>query len=461
MPRSKSHQRSLLPHDCQLSIRVAFNLKGYSAARYEQRGKNIWYIHPYAGGPSVGSHFRPYELCRAWNTNHGCRARVIFPSFHHLLTTDRGDRSSFRVGPVDYHAVPSPSYHGNGLQRVVQMTAFSTRLFAFGRELVRANPSHRPDVVIASSPHPFCAVASARLARAYGARFVFEIRDIWPLSLTELGEAPPLHPFVLVAGACEKSALRRATLVASVLPRADRYLSDRGFGSKPFVWAPNGLKEDDAAGSQTSQIPATAEVLDVLHTWRAQERLSMIYVGSMGPSNGIRRLVDALGSHRLLPLKDKLGVMLVGSGSERTAVESAQLQTHVPIHWSRGQIPSADVSAVLRHADFAYAGLRDLPNLYRYGVSFNKLPEYMGVGLPVILPCDPCGDAVSEAGAGIVRAALARDDLARMIVALATMPERDRKLMGQRGLKYVAENYSYRKIAAHYLEAFTQTGGRN
>lgn len=418
--------------------------------------ESIWYIHPYAGGPGVGSHFRPYELCRAWNANHDCRARVIFPSFHHLLTADHDKGSSFRVGPVDYHAVPSPRYHGNSLQRVVQMAAFSARLFAFGRELVRANPSARPDAVIASSPHPFCAVTSARLARAFGARFVFEIRDIWPLSLTELGEAPAWHPFVWLAGAFERSALRRADLVASVLPRANKYLFERGFGGKPFVWAPNGLKEDDAAGPHTSLSPAAGEVLEVLHNWRAQKRLSMIYVGSMGPPNGIRRLVEALGSELLLPLKDKLGVMLVGSGSERTTLESARLQTHVPVHWSRGSIPSADVPAVLQQADFAYAGLRDLPKLYRYGVSFNKLPEYMGAGLPVILPCDPCGDAVSEADAGIVRGASGRDDLAGMIAAMASMPEHDRKSMGQRGRDYVTENYSYRKIAARYLKSLTE-----
>jgi len=420
--------------------------------------QSIWYIHPYAGGPGVGSHFRPYELCRAWNANHGCRARVIFPSFHHLLAADCDNGPSFRVGPVDYHTVPSPPYHGNSLRRVVQMAAFSSRLFAFGRALVRANPADRPDVVIASSPHPFCAVASARLARAFGARFVFEIRDIWPLSLTELGEASPWHPFVWLAGAFEKSALRNADFVASVLPRADRYLSDRGFGGKPFVWAPNGLKEDDSAGPHSSQCPATQEVLDVLHSWKAQKRLSMIYVGSMGPPNGVRRLVEALRSDRLLPLKDKLGVMLVGSGSERTALENELLETHVPLRWSQGSIPSAEVSSVLQQADFAYAGLRDLPDLYRYGVSFNKIPEYMGAGLPVILPCDPCGDAVSEAGAGIVHAASGRDGLAGMIAAMVSMPECDRKMMGQRGLEYVAGNYSYRKIAARYLEALTQAG---
>lgn len=423
-------------------------------------GQSIWYIHPYAGGPGVGSHFRPYELCRAWNTDHGCRARVIFPSFHHLLTADREHGRSFRVGPVDYHAVSSPRYHGNSLHRVVQMALFTSRLVAFGRELVRAQAAVRPDVVIASSPHPFCAVASARLARAFGARFVFEIRDIWPLSLTELGEAPPWHPFVLLAGACEKLALRRSDLVASVLPRADEYVRDRGFGGKPFVWVPNGLKEESSE-SQTCQSPATRGVLDVLQTWRGQKRLSLIYVGSMGPPNGIRRLVEALGSDRLLPLKDKLGVMLVGSGSERTTLEGDRLRTHVPLHWSQGPIPSADVSSVLQQADFAYAGLRDLPNLYRYGVSFNKLPEYMGAGLPVILPCDPCGDAVSEAGAGIVQAAARRDDLAGMIAAMASIPEQDREIMGKRGRDYVSENYSYRKIAARYLEAFTEKSGRN
>jgi len=413
---------------------------------------SIWYIHPYAGGPGLGTHHRPYELCRAWNDMPGCRARVIMPSFHHCLTRAGLIELDFEVGAVPFHAVPSPEYSGNGVKRVLQMLHFTARLNVFGRGLLRRFPEARPDVVIASSPHPFCAWGAAQIARNTGAKFVFEIRDLWPLSLIELGEAPAWHPFVRLVSLAERAALRRADIVASVLPRADRYLAERGYQQKPFVWVPNGMKAQKAATSAgISEV--TLEVVAKLKQWKAAGRLRLIYVGSMGSPNGVRRLTEALCSPRLAPLARRIGVMLVGSGPEGESLKSASIQSAVPIEWSRGSIPPADVASVLQYADFAYAGVQHRPNLYRYGVSFNKLPEYMAAGLPVLLPCDPCGDPVSQSGGGFAESAANADELASLIARMAMLPQSELRLMGERGRDFAATNYAYDQLARRYLEA--------
>lgn len=422
----------------------------------DKQGKNIWYVHPYAGGPGLGSHYRPYELCRAWNEDHGCSARVIFPSFHHLLTARELPSSSFRIGPVEYHALPAPRYYGNGIQRVAQMAVFSSRLGYFGRQLVRSQPESRPDYIISSSPHPLCVVAASRLARRFGASLVFEMRDLWPLSLTELGEAPPRHPFVLFLRALEKYAFRQCDLVASVLPRANQYLHEQGFEGKKFVWVPNGLKSSADREAPTGNHPATTAAVSTLLRWKDEGRVCCVYVGSMGASNGLKRLVEALSHPLLAQLRNKLGVLLVGSGAEGEALKKRNPATMVPLSWSPGAVPSSDVRRILQHADFAYAGLLHAPNLYKYGLSLNKLPDYMGAGVPVILPCDPCGDPVSESGGGLVSGVAGSHDLAEMIMAMSSLSQNEREKMGQRGCQYITSNYNYRKIASTYLGAFSE-----
>lgn len=415
---------------------------------------SIWYIHPYAGGPGLGTHHRPYELCRAWNESPECRARVIMPSFHHCLSQDAVYDQEFSVGNVPYHALPVPFYRGNGPQRIWQMFLFAVRLGSFGSALIRNSPETKPDVVIASSPHPFCGWGAARIARRAKAKFVFEIRDLWPLSLLELGEAPAWHPFVGLVALAERDALRKADVVASVLPRADRYLAAKGHGMKPFVWAPNGVKHQEASDiERLSEV--SREVVARLEKWQAEGRRRMIYVGSMGSPNGIRRLTEALCSSRLAPLREGLGVMLIGSGAEGERLKRSTIASAVPIEWSRGAIPPQDVATVLQHADFAYAGLQHKPGLYRYGISFNKLPEYMAAGLPVILPCEPCGDPVSASGGGFAESAASPDELAALIARMTLLPASDLLLMGKRGRDFASANYAYDEIARRYLEAIT------
>jgi hypothetical protein len=102
---------------------------------------------------------------------------------------------------------------------------------------------------------------------------------------------------------------------------------------------------------------------------------------------------------------------------------------------------------VLQHADFAYAGLQHKPGLYRYGISFNKLPEYMAAGLPVILPCEPCGDPVSASGGGFAESAASPDELAALIARMTLLPASDLLLMGKRGRDFASANYAYDEIA--------------
>jgi len=243
-------------------------------------------------------------------------------------------------------------------------------------------------------------------------------------------------------------------LVASVLPRVDRYLSEKGYGTKPFVWAPNGVKQSEATDRERlSEI--SCEVVAKLEKWQAEGRRRMIYVGSMGSPNGIRRLTEALCSSCLAPLSEKLGVMLVGSGAEGERLKQSTIVSAVPLEWSRGSIPPQDVAMVLQHADFAYAGLQHKPDLYQYGISFNKLPEYMAAGLPVVLPCAPCGDPVSASGGGFAEGAASPDELAALIARMALLPKPELQLMGSRGRQFISAKYDYDQIAHHYFDAIT------
>jgi len=49
----------------------------------------------------------------------------------------------------------------------------------------------KPDVIVASSLSPLTVVNGFLLRKRYRCRLVFEIRDIWPLTITEEGASVP------------------------------------------------------------------------------------------------------------------------------------------------------------------------------------------------------------------------------------------------------------------------------
>lgn len=113
---------------------------------------NIWYINHYAGGPGIGPAYRPFELASAWQRQ-GHTATAFVASFHHHLSCDGLKPGLFEAGGVRYCAVPTPRYTGNGLSRLINIASFARGLL---KEAARVpGELAKPDVIIASSPHPF------------------------------------------------------------------------------------------------------------------------------------------------------------------------------------------------------------------------------------------------------------------------------------------------------------------
>jgi glycosyltransferase involved in cell wall biosynthesis len=412
---------------------------------------HIWYVNHYAGGPGIGAAYRPYHLSRAWQKL-GHTATVFVASFHHHLFTDTKLDSETIVDGVRYISIPVPSYQGNGIARLANMAAFARGLSKLSRRVPRDLP--KPDAIIASSPHIFPIYPAHTLAKHFGAKLVFEIRDIWPLSITVITGTSRLHPFVQLCAAAERYAYRHSNLVTSVLPRADRYLAAAGWGDKPFVWVPNGVGE--TAGEPTTvRSPDAAKLVSQIQSERAAGRVVLVHPGSMGPPNGLIPLMDAVTGPDAASLAGKLAIVLVGAGPLEAELRQRAQNAAVPVLIG-GRVAKDDVAAIVAASDFGYAGVNNIEQLYQYGLSLNKFSDYLLERVPVFLPVAPCGDPVSEAGAGLVRPVNSVSDMRAALQELVALPVDERKAMGERGRAYMLAEYDYLKIARRYAEAIAK-----
>lgn len=381
----------------------------------------------------MGMELRPYELARAWTAN-GDRVTVLLGDRSHLRLCDpvlSHDGQTWREGGVTFTGFTTPPYCRNGVQRAKNVCVFCQKLWSAAPALAR---QLRPDVVIASSTHPFDLPAARRIAGLSGAALLFELHDIWPLSPMELYGYSACHPLMRLIDRAERRAVERSDAVVSILPRADRYFAERGIRPRRYRHVPNGA----AMREEKDPPPGHLDRLDAL---RQAHGFVLLYAGGFSAANAVEGLI---GLAAMLP---DIGVAAVGDGPLRDAI--ARRAEGLKNFLLLDAVLPAMLPALLRGADLLWLGTQDL-KIYRYGLAMNKLFDYMLAGRPILLAA-PEGENPVEASGGGVR--VPPSDLAEQagaIQRLRAMTPQSLADMGERGREYVLEYHNTGRIASDY-----------
>jgi len=409
---------------------------------------NIVLLNHYAGSPQHGMEYRPYYLARQW-TGQGHSVTIVAASASHVRRTAPAmgdtDIQEEWIDGIRYLWVRTPSYEGNGGRRAANIGAFVARVRrAAGRIAALA----QPDVVIASSTYPLDIVPAEAIARHASAGLVYEVHDLWPLSPIELGGMSPRHPFIRVMQWAEDRAYRIADRVVSLLPNTLSHMVSRGMSPHKFAYVPNGVDVDEWKGPTAAPPPEHAATLAAL---RAAGQLIVGYAGSHGVANALDTMLDAAALLR----DEAVQLVLVGHGPEKGAlVERARAEGLSNVTFL-DPVAKRAVPALLAQFDVACLTLQRQP-LFRFGVSPNKLFDYMMAGRPVLQAIDAGNDPVTEAACGISVAGESARALADAVRRFAAMSSAEREAMGAAGHRYVLEHHTYPVLASRFLDVLRQ-----
>lgn len=405
---------------------------------------NIWYINPYAGGPGVGRYWRAFHLAKAWITQ-GNDVEVVTPRYHHLMDSVSAVRAKQSIDGVSYNFVPAIKYSANGIKRFLSMLFFGIMLFF---SLLRLGIKKRPDHIIYSSAHPFGYPAAYVCAKIFRAKISFEVRDIWPLSLVEIAGFSKFHPVVVVLSLIEKFAYYTADQVISLLPGAQQHMVSRGMAPSKFLYVPNGYSLIDNKLAKELQ---QSDLINDLEKFQAQGNFLFFYAGALGEPNAMHLFLDALSFFQA-PVGLSVKFIIVGKGEQ--SVELAERcnslgYDHVVFY---PQVDKAQIQQALRLVDAGFFVMHDLP-IYRFGVSLNKLYDYMAAGIPVVASYNACNDPVTVAGCGMAVKPGDPERLAAVFTRMAQLSKSDLIDMGYKGRIYLDANFEYSALARRILES--------
>lgn len=407
---------------------------------------NILCISKYASPPKYSRMpARLFQLTQEFNKLEH-KATLITSDSNHLAKFPYTDRiyNFEEIENVPVYWIKTKKYIKTAsIARVLSWFDFERKLFKFDVEKL-----DKPDVIIVSSLSIFTILYGYYLKKKFGSFLVFEIRDIWPLTMIEEGGFSKWHPLVLLIGFVEKFGYKKADLVVGTMPRLDLHVKNILGYKKPSLCSPLGFNPDNYK----------EELLDKQNSFDAlfpKDKVVIGYAGSMGITNALESFIESV---KMLNNNPNIYFMLVGSGDLRADFEKELVDcsnvTFLP------RIEQNQVKYFLQKCDILYLSTKD-SKVWDYGQSMNKVVEYMLSAKPIIALYTGYPSMINEANCGKFVKTSNSIDLKNAILEIVNMTVTDRNQLGENGKKWVYNHRQYSTLAKEYIDRIEEVMDRN
>jgi glycosyltransferase involved in cell wall biosynthesis len=326
------------------------------------------------------------------------------------------------------------------LKRILNYLSFMFSSIVLGIPLLP-----KIDVVIASSPQFFVAVAGYVISVLKRVPFVFEVRDVWPEEIVAVGAIR--NRFII--GFLERVEMflyRRAKLIVAVAQGTIEILTRRGVPRDKIVWLPNGIN--------------MSEFRQKIDRHKIRERINLngeflvSYVGTHGMAH---KLQTVLSAAEKLKSNSRIKFLMVGDGADKESLLNLAQNLDLNNVTFLPQLPHEEAIGYYKISDACLVPLRKA-ELFTKNIP-SKIYEIMASERPVLLGArGESMELVEEAAAGLVFEPEDADSLAESILKLYE----DRNLakqLGENGYNYAASHCRRAKIADEYLGHLMEIGG--
>jgi glycosyltransferase involved in cell wall biosynthesis len=398
------------------------------------KNKHITIINQYIGSPYHGMEYRHYYLAKNL-IKQGYKVTLISGSYSHLFSSPPKVKQNITkeiIDGIDYIWIKVPKYKSSkSIGRIWNMFYFAWKLY-FLKDVV---PSH----IIVSSPSLFPVKAGAKLAKRFHTKFLFEVRDIWPQTLVELSSLSSSHPLIKLMEHNEKFAYKKADKVISLLPKAKEHFEKQGMQKDKFVYLPNGIEIVEKDSMALSQ-----EMKEKIST----DKFTIGYSGTIGIANNLDYLLDVA---ELLKENDEIHFMLLGNGGEKKRLEERVKSLALKNVTFLDAVPKEEVSSFLKQIDVAFISLRP-EDLFRFGVSPNKVFDYMYAKKPILWAIEAGNNLVEDAKCGTSVPLNDVISLKESILKLKGLQKCALEELGQNGYNFVHTHHSYKMLAGKLIK---------
>lgn len=408
----------------------------------------IWIFNHYAVGPNSSGITRHFDLSKEL-VKLGHEVTIFASSFNHQKREEQQEytHNQFFIEKtydgVDFVWIKTPAYLKNDFNRVKNMISYSFKALKLGK-----HRGESPDVVIGSLMHPLAAIVGYLVAKKHKSKFYFEERDLWPQSLIDLGKVSSQNPVVTILSKLELFLYKKADKIIVLFDKAPEYVMNRGISRDKVIYLPNGADINRYDHESVEVLPAEFE-----EAFNENEsRFKILYTGAHGLANHLEAILDIakIIKHK----KANIHFLFVGDGPVKEKLIQQAEQEGIDNITFLPPVPKEYIPSILKRADAGIMALKDI-EVYKWGISLNKMFDYMAAGIPIIMLSSLKDTSVSRENLGVV--SNDKHELVDHIIRLSEN-ESEAKGMGDRGAEFVRMNHSWKQLALKLDEEMKENG---
>lgn len=409
----------------------------------------IWLINHYAVPPQYYPLARPSlfakNLIKMGHDVTIIAASTVHNSESKNLIEDDSKVKKFTDDGIPYVLINCMPYQGNGIKRVINILQFAKRLPKVLRSL------EQPDAIVATSFDSFTCYEGIKYAKKHGIKAVAEIADLWPETLVDYNGVSPNHPAVKYLRKIEKKIYTQADDIVFTMEGAYDYILEQG-------WEKEVLREKVHYinnGIDLEQFEYNKEHYQIEdEDLNNPDIFKVVYAGSIRKVNNLGLLLDVAKK----VTNPRVRFLIWGDGDELSSLKQRLTIENISNVIFKGRVDKKYIPYITSLSDLNIAH-NGQSRMFSYGISFNKIFDYLAAGKPILCDFDSKYNPVIQENAGFEVKSAESSSVAEMVDNLSRMDNSTLFKYAQCA-SAAARKYDFKSLSNQLLSIIEGTGGK-
>lgn len=333
----------------------------------------------------------------------------------------------YKSDPFPWVLVRTCNYEGSKLKRIWSMFQY------YYNAKTASKHFEKPDAIIGSSAHPLAAVLAIQLGKKLRCKAIVEIRDLWPESIVAYEIAGPKNPAVLLLRRLEKWIYKKADAVVFTMEGAYDYIVEQGWEKEiprsKVHYINNGV-DLEAFDYNREHYQVEDTDLDDPNT------VKIVYTGSIRKVNNLGVILDAAKEIR----DPRVKFLIWGDGDELPTLKQRLIAEGITNVVFKGRVGKQYIPSIVSRANLTFFHVDKTP-LLKYGLSLNKMFEYLAAGKPIMVDFNSPYNPAAAYHSCII----AENEIVEAVNSFLEIPSTDYQTLCDNA-RYAGETYDFRVL---------------
>ncbi|MGB6780149.1 MAG: glycosyltransferase family 4 protein [Planococcus citreus] len=411
--------------------------------------KNVWVFHHYATPPNKNGFTRPYSFSQNMNKEQ-YKTTIFAASYLHFADENliKNDKAFIteEYNNTEFVYLKTPSSVNGGMARVNNMLAYYRKLFQVTK--IYDSKHKKPDIIIASSPHPLALIAGIKIAKKMNVPCICEIRDLWPETIFAFGKVKENSILGKALTKGEHWIYKNADALIFLKEGDTDYIKERGWtveqggeiDLRKCHYINNGVNLTDFEKQSEENSFIDQDLLG--------EKFNVVYAGAIRPINNVGNILDTA---KLLIKNKDIQFLIYGDGNQLEYLKKRVVNEELSNVKLKGYVDKQYIPFILMHSSLNILNYSQTKYNWSRGNSSNKLFEYMASGKPIISTMKMGYSPIEKYNCGISLESDTSNELASAVMDMYNM-ENDKYLHMGNNAKVGAKDFDYKILTQKLIK---------